>query len=361
MSNDSEQLDGGAKLSHDALLDLVGGEHIPTPDEFRELIRMLDSHDVLAKVFILEGVPYVFEQSPMKYVIFREQVAERFGVGSQDVCIVGSAKLGWSPSPYKFGTPFEETSDVDVVVISEGLFYEGSRELFSELNRMGPPLYEVRPFLIGSVKSNAKAPPQVPLRVWRQFKEATRNFVYENFNPGLLPSGHPLRIEIFDDIGSTAGLFLALHPKVFVSRIRCRIFRTWKAAEAYYANSLREVRNHFLNVAVADPEIDEDIVVDVTCPSCDRGVIRAHFADDSDQAQKRFCFDCGVEWLVSPDGELEQESSNPIHDCEVVGNARVVCDECNGNYPFIAKRDDTLFSVCYDCHHVLRGKVTPAG
>ena len=30
---------------------------------------------------------------------FREQVADRFHVGYQDICIVGSAKLGFSPSP----------------------------------------------------------------------------------------------------------------------------------------------------------------------------------------------------------------------------------------------------------------------
>lgn len=75
------------------LLELVGGNKNPSAEEFKELVCAIDSHQVLAKVFLLEGVPFVFEQSPMKYVIFREQVAERFGVGSQDVCIVGSAKL----------------------------------------------------------------------------------------------------------------------------------------------------------------------------------------------------------------------------------------------------------------------------
>jgi hypothetical protein len=62
----------------------------------------------------------------MKYVIFREQVADRFNVGSQDVCIGGRAKVGYSPGPHRFGEPFDKTSDVDVVIISEPLFYKGS-------------------------------------------------------------------------------------------------------------------------------------------------------------------------------------------------------------------------------------------
>src|SRR5712691_6726218 len=123
-----------AGFDHENLLRLLGGKETPKPDDFRELVTRIDSHEVLSKVFLLEGVPYVFQKSPMKYVIFREQVAERFGVGSQDVCIVGSAKLGYSPSPHKFGTPFEQTSDVDVVLISEPLFYRGSRMLFEVLN-----------------------------------------------------------------------------------------------------------------------------------------------------------------------------------------------------------------------------------
>jgi hypothetical protein len=74
--------------------------------------------------------------------------------------------------------------------------------------------------------------------------------VFQNFNPGLLPSDHPLRREIFEKIGSTAGLFLALEPQVFVSKIRGRVFRTWKSAEEYYANTLREAKRAFLGEGV---------------------------------------------------------------------------------------------------------------
>ena len=70
---------------HERLLTLLGGAKTPTAEEFKELVVRLDSHRILAKVFLLEGTPYVFEQSPMKYVIFREQVADQF----EDWCAAG--------------------------------------------------------------------------------------------------------------------------------------------------------------------------------------------------------------------------------------------------------------------------------
>lgn len=248
------------------LLAALGGDRIPDQQTFRDLVTAIDSHQVLAKVFILEGTPYVFEKSPMKYVIFREQVAERFGVGSQDVCIVGSAKLGFSPSARKFGKKFEETSDVDVVVISDELFDSGSRELFAHVNSLKPNSNEIRDFqhCNGGADSIIKCNTQpgeskVPLENWRAAKDAIRNFVFQNFNPGLLPYNNHLRSEIFNKISSTAGLFLALEPKVFVSKIRCRIFRTWKAAEAYYANSLRELGQSLDGESVDISEDDETL------------------------------------------------------------------------------------------------------
>ena len=251
-----------AKPSTDELLKLLGGKTPPTPEQFKDLILQLDTHHVLAKVFLLEGTPFVFEHSPMRYVIFKEQVADRFGIGSQDVGIVGSAKLGFSPSPHQYGRPFAETSDVDVVIISNDLFDLGSRELFAWLDQQGPALHLVRPHLTKPVPRKSEAP-VVDLHVWKVVKEAIRNYKYQNFNPGLLPGPHPLRRDFFEKISSTAGLFLALEPRVFVSKIRGRVFRTWRAAEEYYTNTLRQVKDSEEGHEDIESDLDEgeEIVV----------------------------------------------------------------------------------------------------
>lgn len=238
---------------HDDLLALLTGEKTPSADKLKQLILAFDNHRVLAKLFLLEGTPYVFTSRPMKYVIFREQLADRFGIGSQDVCIVGSAKLGYSPSAHKWGQPFAETSDVDVVLISEPLFYKGSAELFATLNDLPPSVGSVR----FALDAKSKTPPTVEPRDWVKVKDSIRNFVYGNFNPGLLPNDHPLRKDVFEKMPSTAALFVALEPQVFVSKIRCRVFRTWKTAEDYYSNTLREAKYQFQGEKDVEPEIED--------------------------------------------------------------------------------------------------------
>jgi len=247
------------KTKSEKLLALFKGDKIPPAEDFKELVLSLDNHQLLAKVFLLEGTPYVFKDSPMKYTVFREQVGDQFAIGSQDVCIVGSAKLGFSPSPTKFGQPFAETSDVDVVVVSFDLFDQGSRHLFAHLNSFHPQVYEIRPFVESRIKGTPKGtPPSVDLRDWKTVKEAVRNYTFQNLNPALLPGDHPFKQDIFDKISSTSGIFCALEPQVFVSKIRARIFRNWKAAEDYYSNSLRELKRALKDAVLVENDDEED-------------------------------------------------------------------------------------------------------
>lgn len=54
---------------------------------------------------------------------FKEIVSKNFEIGFHSAQIVGSAKLGYSLSPYKCLKPFdEEESDIDVALISEKLY-----------------------------------------------------------------------------------------------------------------------------------------------------------------------------------------------------------------------------------------------
>lgn len=221
----------------DKLLKILVEKHDLSAEELSSLLTEMDNFDVVAKVFLLEGVPYVFSSSPMKYLIFREQVANKFGIGYQDVCIVGSAKLGFSPSPKKFGRKFQENSDVDVVIISDKMFNVGTKELFKCLNS----------HKISGIHSGTDDNVSVERRSIRVIMESIRNFSYENFNPSLLPEDNALKNDIFSNISSTSALFLALEPQVFVSKIRCRIFKNWMAAESYYTNTLRQLKKSLLS------------------------------------------------------------------------------------------------------------------
>lgn len=57
-----------------------------------------------------------------QYFLLRLMVAKKFEVHPNEVLIVGSAKLGFSIAPRKQFRSFGDTSDIDVVIVSEKLF-----------------------------------------------------------------------------------------------------------------------------------------------------------------------------------------------------------------------------------------------
>lgn len=57
-----------------------------------------------------------------KYFQLRLAIAKRFDVHPNEVLVVGSAKLGFSIAPKKKFRHFGDTSDIDVVIVSDRLF-----------------------------------------------------------------------------------------------------------------------------------------------------------------------------------------------------------------------------------------------
>ena len=103
--------------SHLNLIKTLGGDGFPNVKNFESLVMQVDDYRMLAKIFLLEGVPSVLSSNPIIYTVFKEEIANKFDVDSSDVCIVGSARLGYSPSFRKYGDPFSKVSDIDVVIV----------------------------------------------------------------------------------------------------------------------------------------------------------------------------------------------------------------------------------------------------
>lgn len=60
----------------------------------------------------------------------RETVAAEFGVSVDEVWLVGSAKLGFSPKPGQYFKHFSDRSDIDVALVSSELYAEIWREVY---------------------------------------------------------------------------------------------------------------------------------------------------------------------------------------------------------------------------------------
>lgn len=72
--------------------------------------------------YLFDNVPYAFKDIPLLYNNIKQYLAVRLNIHVYDVHLVGSAQLGFSLSPPKYGKAYSDKSDLDMVVVNERLF-----------------------------------------------------------------------------------------------------------------------------------------------------------------------------------------------------------------------------------------------
>lgn len=93
-----------------------------TKQELLDKIEQANSNDEYLRIvrkYIIHGIPYVFKNNANRYYDFREQIANHWHVGFQEVLILGSGKLGYS---YHKDSVFSDESDIDVAIVNQSLF-----------------------------------------------------------------------------------------------------------------------------------------------------------------------------------------------------------------------------------------------
>lgn len=84
-------------------------------------IKNYDSDFVVSK-WILEKVPYIFEDNYTKYITTKLEISRLLNIDSCSIIFVGSACTGFSLNPIKKYKKFNNTSDIDIALISHYLF-----------------------------------------------------------------------------------------------------------------------------------------------------------------------------------------------------------------------------------------------
>jgi hypothetical protein len=202
-------------------------DEYPNSDDFRRLLTQFPE-DVLAKRYLLTGVPYIFKEHPLQYISFCETVARNLDIGSHDVAVVGSTRIGYSLSPDTFGTPVRPGSDVDTVVVSENLFKGGMEQVLD--------------WLADIEWREEKELVFIDVKTLDNLQSCARNFRNGFLAPNLLPDGNQFKQRVFSALNEVATQLLAMKPPGPVWKVRCRIFDTWKSAEGHYASSLRRLK-----------------------------------------------------------------------------------------------------------------------
>jgi len=106
-------------------------------DEFTKALFELDHQTLLDRYFYTRPAAVL---APEQEAGLRREVAKFFHVAMRDVIITGSAKLGFTLVPKKGRpamSPFGDTSDIDVTIISSELFLQLWREAFAFAEERG--------------------------------------------------------------------------------------------------------------------------------------------------------------------------------------------------------------------------------
>ena len=189
----------------------------PTVEEFKDLLRtkkldwILDRH-------VLTGLPACFSEDPGMHDVMMDSLARGLRVGREDIRVVGSARMGFSLAPKKFGQKFNKFSDIDIVVVSPEHFDSSWIDIVTKRR--------VR---------------------WSSLRAATRKNLVSHrdnhyvYNGWIYPMGIVEAISI-GGIWLNAFNGLSTIPKLSGRQVSGRLYRSWDHAKFYHRRSLLRIK-----------------------------------------------------------------------------------------------------------------------
>ncbi|WP_306148914.1 MULTISPECIES: hypothetical protein [unclassified Roseibium] len=192
--------------------------------ELKDLIKESDPKDFCTD-FLFDDSMWLFESeigAPFNgnYQSFREIISSELGIHSENVSLVGSSKYGYSlsPKPEKYFRPFNEDSDLDVVIVDDELFvttWEAFREAY----------YNGYTWIKGRHQSD----------VFRRFVVLLAE---ERYNTSYLRNIARMLDQMAVQVGLRTGISRSL---------KYRIYADWDAALSYHAFGIETLQRKLEN------------------------------------------------------------------------------------------------------------------
>lgn len=92
---------------------------------FRDTIIALPIEELAGflRAHVRSRIPAAFSEAPMLWEAVRNWLAARLMIDAHEIGLVGSAQVGFSTGPHKFGKPFSNSdSDFDFFIVSSELY-----------------------------------------------------------------------------------------------------------------------------------------------------------------------------------------------------------------------------------------------
>ena len=212
-------------------------DHYPVAEDIRRVSQEGEVSDrvAIARQWLSEGIPFAFKQCPAVYESMRSWLSWKLRVEAKEISLTGSARLGSSLSPKKLGRPFGPGSDLDLIVVSEGLFHSMTRDFQRWLS-------DLRKGDIAPVNTNEEMywpdnKDRGPKLIGRGFMDASMIPTRGNYDSRGI---HQIRWLLAEKLRVTPGA-----PDIVRASLRC--YRSWRLFERQNSMSLQSVANSVVN------------------------------------------------------------------------------------------------------------------
>lgn len=186
-------------------------EEIKCAIKFMSAEEIYDEFMVSGDVWILKNI---FKDNWYhQYDEFKKYVANKLNVHYNNIGIAGSAKLGFSMNPKKKYKPFNESSDVDIIIVSKNLFNEFWKQYLNDSYNPTTKINNIS---------------KVAFCIFRKYMtlDSFRNNEYYN-NWIKKTSGFEKDIQLQFEIEN---------------EIHYRIFESWDSVKMYYISSIERLK-----------------------------------------------------------------------------------------------------------------------
>jgi len=180
--------------------------------ELSDLAKKGQVEEILAQLF--SGEPFAFNEKPAEYSKFREQISAALKCESANVIVVGSGRFGFSLAPHKFGRPFHDRSDIDVIIVDPNFFDVAWIELIR---------YDAKSLTFAADVAES-------LREHR-----TNNVFWGYLEPYNLKAALSTYQTVWFPMVAGLGFFRAAAGR----SIKARVYRTWEHAKNYHRWGIR--------------------------------------------------------------------------------------------------------------------------
>lgn len=172
--------------------------------------------EIIGQLF--SGVPFAFNERPTDYPKFCGQIARSLKCDVANVAVVGSGRFGFSLAPHKFGRPFHDRSDIDVVIVDPNFFDSAWLELIR---------YDFQSLTFDRDVSES-------------LREHRRNHVFWGY---LEPYNLKMALSVYQRVWFPMVASLGFFRAAAGRPVKARVYRTWDHAKSYHRWGIRLIRS----------------------------------------------------------------------------------------------------------------------